>query len=118
MFFEDNIDNAKYCGHLYGLGTPFVANGNNTTPGGGASGGGAGGGTGGSGATTGTGGQAGVASSGTGNTGSSNTTGGSSANNNSNTTMQCYRKPESIVGLLQRVADEVTLRPIKFNYDT
>uniref|UniRef100_A0A182R0M4 Uncharacterized protein n=1 Tax=Anopheles farauti TaxID=69004 RepID=A0A182R0M4_9DIPT len=40
MFFEDNIDNAKYCGHLYGLGTPFVANGsNNTTSSGGGGGG-------------------------------------------------------------------------------
>ena len=30
MFFEDNIDNAKYCGHLYGLGTSFInMNGNN-----------------------------------------------------------------------------------------
>lgn len=29
MFFEDNIDDAKYCGHLYGLGTSFVVNGNN-----------------------------------------------------------------------------------------
>ncbi|KAF4521461.1 hypothetical protein B566_EDAN001758 [Ephemera danica] len=29
MFFEDNIDDAKYCGHLYGLGTSFVMNGNN-----------------------------------------------------------------------------------------
>jgi len=29
MFFEDNIDDAKYCGHLYGLGTSF--SGNNTT---------------------------------------------------------------------------------------
>ncbi|XP_059607440.1 CCR4-NOT transcription complex subunit 7 isoform X2 [Phlebotomus argentipes] len=29
MFFEDNIDNAKYCGHLYGLGTSFIVNGNN-----------------------------------------------------------------------------------------
>ena len=28
MFFEDNIDDAKYCGHLYGLGTAFVINGN------------------------------------------------------------------------------------------
>jgi len=27
MFFEDNIDDAKYCGHLYGLGTSFVMNG-------------------------------------------------------------------------------------------
>jgi len=29
LFFEDNIDNAKYCGHLYGLGTTFITNGNN-----------------------------------------------------------------------------------------
>uniref|UniRef100_A0A1B6GM18 poly(A)-specific ribonuclease n=1 Tax=Cuerna arida TaxID=1464854 RepID=A0A1B6GM18_9HEMI len=28
MFFEDNIDDMKYCGHLYGLGTSFVVNGN------------------------------------------------------------------------------------------
>ncbi|KAL3188416.1 hypothetical protein MRX96_003398 [Rhipicephalus microplus] len=28
MFFEDNIDDAKYCGHLYGLGTSYVMNGN------------------------------------------------------------------------------------------
>ncbi|XP_075214382.1 CCR4-NOT transcription complex subunit Pop2 isoform X1 [Lycorma delicatula] len=28
MFFEDNIDDAKYCGHLYGLGTSFIVNGN------------------------------------------------------------------------------------------
>lgn len=28
MFFEDNIDDAKYCGHLYGLGTSYVLNGN------------------------------------------------------------------------------------------
>lgn len=28
MFFEDNIDNAKYCGHLYGLGNTFIINGN------------------------------------------------------------------------------------------
>ncbi|KAG8183143.1 hypothetical protein JTE90_029501 [Oedothorax gibbosus] len=27
MFFEDNIDDAKYCGHLYGLGTSYVMNG-------------------------------------------------------------------------------------------
>lgn len=27
MFFEDNIDDAKYCGHLYGLGTSYVQNG-------------------------------------------------------------------------------------------
>lgn len=40
MFFEDNIDDAKYCGHLFGLGTSFVnggqaysgpAGGNNTS---------------------------------------------------------------------------------------
>jgi CCR4-NOT transcription complex subunit 7/8 len=24
MFFEDDIDDSKYCGHLYGLGTNFV----------------------------------------------------------------------------------------------
>jgi len=24
LFFEDNIDDAKYCGHLYGLGTSYV----------------------------------------------------------------------------------------------
>ena len=24
MFFEESIDDAKYCGHLYGLGTSFV----------------------------------------------------------------------------------------------
>lgn len=29
MFFEDNIDNAKYCGHLYGLGNTFIVNGSN-----------------------------------------------------------------------------------------
>lgn len=23
MFFEDNIDDTKYCGHLFGLGTTF-----------------------------------------------------------------------------------------------
>ncbi|BES99349.1 CCR4-NOT transcription complex subunit [Nesidiocoris tenuis] len=28
MFFEDNIDDGKYCGHLYGLGTSFAVNGN------------------------------------------------------------------------------------------
>ncbi|RWS24910.1 CCR4-NOT transcription complex subunit 7-like protein [Leptotrombidium deliense] len=28
MFFEDNIDDAKYCGHLYGLGTSYFVNGN------------------------------------------------------------------------------------------
>uniref|UniRef100_UPI00358EFCA3 CCR4-NOT transcription complex subunit 7 n=1 Tax=Myxine glutinosa TaxID=7769 RepID=UPI00358EFCA3 len=27
MFFEDHIDDAKYCGHLYGLGSSFVQNG-------------------------------------------------------------------------------------------
>ena len=30
MFFEDNIDDAKYCGHLYGLGASFVQNGTNS----------------------------------------------------------------------------------------
>merc|ERR1712018_991533 len=29
MFFEDDIDDSKYCGHLYGLGTNFVVNKNN-----------------------------------------------------------------------------------------
>lgn len=29
MFFEDNIDDAKYCGHLYGLGASYVLNGSN-----------------------------------------------------------------------------------------
>ncbi|XP_013387545.1 CCR4-NOT transcription complex subunit 7 [Lingula anatina] len=29
MFFEDNIDDAKYCGHLYGLGSSYVQNGTN-----------------------------------------------------------------------------------------
>ncbi|XP_046394509.1 CCR4-NOT transcription complex subunit 7 [Ischnura elegans] len=28
MFFEDNIDDAKYCGHVYGFGNSFVVNGN------------------------------------------------------------------------------------------
>lgn len=27
MFFEDNIDDNKYSGHLYGLGTSYVQNG-------------------------------------------------------------------------------------------
>ncbi|KAK7082314.1 CCR4-NOT transcription complex subunit 8 [Halocaridina rubra] len=31
MFFEDKIDDAKYCGHLYGLGTSFVVNGNSAS---------------------------------------------------------------------------------------
>ncbi|XP_046362730.1 CCR4-NOT transcription complex subunit 7-like [Haliotis cracherodii] len=30
MFFEDNIDDAKYCGHLYGVGTSYVQNGTST----------------------------------------------------------------------------------------
>ncbi|XP_041782018.1 CCR4-NOT transcription complex subunit 7-like isoform X1 [Anopheles merus] len=91
MFFEDNIDNAKYCGHLYGLGTSFVANGNNSAPGGGGSGGGGGAGSGGNSGTGGSGGTGGGASSGTGgNSGNSNTTGGNSANNNSNNrTISC-----------------------------
>lgn len=29
MFFEDDIDDSKYCGHLYGLGTNYV---NSSTP--------------------------------------------------------------------------------------
>lgn len=29
MFFEDHIDDAKYCGHLYGLGAAYVVNGSN-----------------------------------------------------------------------------------------
>ena len=29
MFFEDDIDDSKYCGHLYGLGTNFVVGSNN-----------------------------------------------------------------------------------------
>lgn len=42
MFFEDNIDDGKYCGHLYGLGTSYVVNGSasnvtNNTQGGGSS---------------------------------------------------------------------------------
>jgi len=31
MFFEDDIDDSKYCGHLYGLGTNFVVNRNNNS---------------------------------------------------------------------------------------
>lgn len=27
MFFEDNIDDSKYCGHLYGLGNSYVGHG-------------------------------------------------------------------------------------------
>jgi CCR4-NOT transcription complex subunit 7/8 len=34
MFFEDNIDDSKYCGHLYGLGTSYVQNGGNAPAGG------------------------------------------------------------------------------------
>ncbi|XP_039299136.1 CCR4-NOT transcription complex subunit 7-like [Nilaparvata lugens] len=30
MFFEDNVDDNKYCGHIYGLGMSFAMNGNNT----------------------------------------------------------------------------------------
>lgn len=38
MYFEDNIDDSKYCGHLYGLGTTLpnnmnVHNNNNQTNG-------------------------------------------------------------------------------------
>jgi len=31
MFFEDHIDDAKYCGHLYGLGASYVQNGSSST---------------------------------------------------------------------------------------
>ena len=31
MFFEDDIDDSKYCGHLYGLGTNFVVSKNNNS---------------------------------------------------------------------------------------
>lgn len=31
MFFEDNIDDVKYCGHLYGLGASFVQNGSSSS---------------------------------------------------------------------------------------
>lgn len=41
LFFEDNIDKNKYCGHLYGLGSSFIMNG----AGGGAGNGGGGGST-------------------------------------------------------------------------
>ena len=30
MFFEDDIDDSKYCGHLYGLGTNFVVGSTNS----------------------------------------------------------------------------------------
>jgi len=30
MFFEDHIDDAKYCGHLYGLGAAYILNGSGT----------------------------------------------------------------------------------------
>lgn len=40
LFFEDNIDKNKYCGHLYGLGSSFIMNGGG---GGGGNGGSAGG---------------------------------------------------------------------------
>lgn len=35
MFFEDNIDDAKYCGHMYGLGqgSNYIQNGTSSTPG-------------------------------------------------------------------------------------
>ncbi|XP_058175258.1 CCR4-NOT transcription complex subunit 7 isoform X1 [Anopheles ziemanni] len=88
MFFEDNIDNAKYSGHLYGLGTPFVANGNSTNTGSSGGGGGSGGTGGGNSATGGSGVGGGSSGAGTGNT-SSNTTTGSSANNSNNHTISC-----------------------------
>lgn len=31
MFFEDNIDDDKYCGHLFGLGASFVQNNGNSS---------------------------------------------------------------------------------------
>jgi len=31
LFFEDDIDDSKYCGHLYGLGTNFVVNKNSSS---------------------------------------------------------------------------------------
>ena len=31
LFFEDNVDDDKYCGHLFGLGTSHVQNGANST---------------------------------------------------------------------------------------
>ena len=31
MFFEDNIDDDKYCGHLFGLGASYVQNGGNSS---------------------------------------------------------------------------------------
>ena len=30
MFFEDTIDDSKFSGHLYGLGTSFAVNGNSS----------------------------------------------------------------------------------------
>lgn len=30
MFFEDTIDESKFSGHLYGLGTAFAVNGSST----------------------------------------------------------------------------------------
>jgi hypothetical protein len=31
VFFEEEVDKNKYCGHLYGLGTAYVTNGNAST---------------------------------------------------------------------------------------
>ena len=31
LFFEDNIDDTKYCGQLYGLGSSYIQNGANST---------------------------------------------------------------------------------------
>lgn len=55
MFFEDHIDDVKYCGHLYGLGTSYITNGNsgNTTSGSSGSGGSGTGGSGGANVSTG-----------------------------------------------------------------
>lgn len=49
LFFEDNIDKSKYCGHLYGLGSSFIMNGGGGAGGVGGSSGAGGGSTGGGG---------------------------------------------------------------------
>ena len=33
VFFEEDVDKSKYCGHLYGLGTSYVSNGINSDSG-------------------------------------------------------------------------------------
>ena len=32
VFFEEDVDKGKYCGHLYGLGTSYVSNGASFDP--------------------------------------------------------------------------------------